>query len=172
MVRALLGPEVAHVGCAPEQDVLADGDVSRDQRHLRDESKGTRPLPSRQLRRVLAEQSHDALVRDQTGDGSQRRRLPRAVGTDERDPFSVVHVRSQPFDHVLPAERDRDSIERDRRHQYRLLVRRTTAKNGAPKNAVTTPIGSSAGDITVRAITSAKTRKPAPSTIDNGSSTR
>ena len=38
---------------------------------------------------------------------------------------------------------------------YPRLVRSTTAKNGAPKNAVTTPIGSSAGDITVRAITSA-----------------
>ena len=30
-------------------------------------------------------------------------------------------------------------------------VRRTSAKNGAPRNAVTTPIGSSAGEMIVRA---------------------
>jgi len=48
----------------------------------------------------------------------------------------------------------------------------TTAKNGAPKNAVTTPIGSSAGDSAVRAITSARTRKPAPKSTDSGNSNR
>ena len=39
-------------------------------------------------------------------------------------------------------------------------------------NAVTTPIGSSAGEMIVRATTSAKTRNAAPTAIDNGITTR
>ena len=44
----------------------------------------------------------------------------------------------------------------------RRLVLSTIAKNGAPQKAVTTPIGSSGGETTVRATTSARTRKPPP----------
>ena len=57
-------------------------------------------------------------------------------------------------------------------HVNPLLVRSRIAKNGAPKNAVTTPIGSSAGDISVRASTSASTRKPPPKSSDSGSTIR
>ena len=45
-------------------------------------------------------------------------------------------------------------------------------KNGAPKNAVTTPSGISAGASAVRATTSASTRKPAPQITESGSSAR
>ena len=46
------------------------------------------------------------------------------------------------------------------------------AKNGAPKNAVTTPIGISAGEAIVRANRSARIRNVAPNTIDRGRTTR
>src|SRR5437667_11884450 len=48
------------------------------------------------------------------------------------------------------------------------VVRRTSAKNGAPKNAVTMRRGISAGASAVRAITSARTRNPAPATTEGG----
>ena len=49
--------------------------------------------------------------------------------------------------------------------------RRIQTNAGAPTTAVTTPIGSSAGDSTVRASVSASTRKPPPSS-DSGSTLR
>jgi len=45
-------------------------------------------------------------------------------------------------------------------------------KNGAPKNAVITPIGTSAGAVSVRARRSAAIRKAAPAIIDNGTMRR
>ena len=71
-------------------------------------------------------------------------------------------------DDATTAELDADALEGERAHVKLLLVRSTTAKNGAPKNAVTTPIGTSAGAISVRARTSARTRKPAPTRIESG----
>jgi len=54
----------------------------------------------------------------------------------------------------------------------RRVVRRTRTKNGAPKNAVTTPIGISAGDMTVRASRSARARNAPPNSSDSGRITR
>src|SRR5205823_3539283 len=85
----------------------------------------------------------------------------------QRDPFSLLDTGHETIDDTVAAERDGEIVKSEGRHARLLLVRSTTAKNGAPKKAVTTPIGSSAGDITVRASTSAKTRKPAPTTTTN-----
>jgi hypothetical protein len=46
--------------------------------------------------------------------------------------------------------------------------RKTIRKNGAPKNAVTTPIGSSAGEITIRARRSVNARNAAPKSRESG----
>ena len=54
----------------------------------------------------------------------------------------------------------------------RLVTRSTATKNGAPTKAVTTPMGSSAGASTVRAIRSARTRKAAPPISESGSTIR
>ena len=48
----------------------------------------------------------------------------------------------------------------------------TNKKKGAPKNAVTTPIGSSAGDCRVRAKRSVRMRKDAPMKNDSGTTRR
>ena len=129
-----------------------------------------RELLTRRSGCVVLENVLTTVVGDQSRDRAQRGRLPRAVRADQRDPLAALDLVGQRVEDACAAERDGHAVERQRCHAVRLVVRSTTAKNGAPKNAVTTPIGSSAGDITVRAITSAKTRKPAPTITDSGSS--
>ena len=73
--------------------------------------------------------------------------------TENETPSTTLRLPSSTVTLLQPKRRHTEAI--------RLEVRRTTAKNGAPKNAVTTPIGSSPGESAVRAITSANTRKPA-----------
>ena len=97
--------------------------------------------------------------------------LPAPFGPISADPFALPHRRRRDVvDDSVAAERTDRCVQRKRGHAVLRLVRRTTAKNGAPKKAVTTPIGSSAGDITVRAITSARTRNPAPIMSESGRS--
>ncbi len=48
------------------------------------------------------------------------------------------------------------------------VVRRMKTKNGAPRNAVTTPSGSSAGEMRVRATMSTRTRNAPPASSDIG----
>ena len=74
-------------------------------------------------------------------------------------------------DDARPRRLDRDAGDADHGPTVR-VVRSTSAKNGAPTNAVTTPIGSSAGASAVRATTSASTRNAAPTAIDSGTITR
>src|SRR5208283_2064150 len=112
--------------------------------------------------------------------------LAGAVGSDEREPLALLHTRVDAVERPRCAKLHRQPAHLDdrgcRRGQVRVgcrltrdahtptqgLRRRTIAKNGAPKNAVTTPSGSSAGDSTVRATTSASTRKAAPASSDSG----
>ena len=54
----------------------------------------------------------------------------------------------------------------------RPLRRRIATKNGAPMNAVITPIGISAGDTTVRASRSTRIRNDAPNSTESGSTDR
>src|SRR5205085_10306875 len=106
-------------------------------------------------------------------DRPQERRLAGAIRPDQRHPLPRSDRRRDAVEHPTAPEVDRQSAKGQRRglcnrllqsaHGPTMrLVRRTIAKNGAPKKAVTTPIGNSAGDIAVRAITAAKTRNPAP----------
>ena len=52
------------------------------------------------------------------------------------------------------------------------VMRRPREERDAPASAVITPIGTSAGDCTVRAAMSASTRNAAPPIIDTGSTIR
>ena len=62
-------------------------------------------------------------------------------------PFGPIRVQRDVVDDLGTAVRHRDVVERDTAHQVTtpLLRRRTRAKNGAPKKAVTTPMGTSKG---------------------------
>ena len=120
-----------------------------------------------------AVQRDGALVRHQPGHGSEQRRLSSAVRPDQADPLSARDVEVHVAHDEAPAKGDAEAARRDRGHERPpRIVRRTSTKNGPPKNAVTTPIGSSAGESAVLAMTSASTRNPAPTTNESGSRPR
>src|SRR5205085_801711 len=100
---------------------------------------------------------------DEADDRAQGRRLPRAVRTDQRQPLARRDLERHAVECACRAELDRDVAQLDHR-----VLRRTRAKNGAPKKAVITPIGSSCGESTVRASTSVRARKPAPAKSESG----
>src|SRR5262249_8202577 len=137
-------------------------------RRLGDEREPPRDLAPTERRDRLPVDEDVALERHEPCDRPQQRALAGAVRSDQAHPFVVRELEVDVRDDALPAERDRHRAERDRAHVKLRLVRRMIAKNGAPKNAVTTPIGSSAGDMTLRAITSARMRKPAPPSSESG----
>ncbi len=104
---------------------------------------------------------------------------------DHRTPV-VAHRHGVELDHrrnAVTADRVRRAVPSigqpddgpEPRHQDPVpmpaLARRDTStarKNGAPRHAVTTPIGTSVGDRIVRAMRSAPIRKAAPPTIETG----
>ena len=157
-------------GVRPSRTYSADRQLGRRLRLLRDEGHEPRELAPREPAGVAAAEHDLAVVRDEPGERAQRRRLPGPVRADQRDPAALLGLERQAGDRLHAAEADADVAQLD--HRIVLAVRRTTAKNGAPKNAVTTPIGSSAGESTVRASTSASTRKPAPTTSESGTTAR
>src|SRR5207237_6226497 len=112
----------------------------------------------RQRGRRHAVEVDTAGKRNERRDRPQQRALAGAVRADHRQPAALLQPERDAVEDGDAVERHRQALDRKRAHcTTLLLVRRTTAKNGAPKNAVTTPIGSSAGAITVRASTSVKT---------------
>src|SRR5439155_20558713 len=117
--------------------------------------------------------NHAALTTYQTGDPTQDRRLARPVGPDQRQPLAGRDGQIQLPDPRPPLVTDRTRGEDDRAHSGAPRVDlMTTMKNGAPRNAVITPIGSSAGATIVRAAVSARTRNAAPKSTDRGITTR
>src|SRR4029450_484660 len=105
----------------------------------------------------------------------------RPIGSDDAYPPSLGDVHAD-VGHDRPlAELDREGAYFEGGHHAGSLVelhaalrfRRSTAmKNGAPMNAVMTPIGISAGATTVRARLSTKIRNDAPNSADRGSTGR
>ena len=155
---------------APEEHVLADGQLRRRLRVLRDERDHPCELAPPECANLAAVDQRVAGERQQPAERAEHTRLPGAVRADQHHPLLGGDVERE-IAHCLGAvETDAEIAELD--HLIDLAVRRTTAKNGAPKNAVTTPIGNSPGDTTVRARTSASTRNPAPTTSDSGTTAR
>ena len=108
--------------------------------------------------------------RRQAGDRSQQRALPGAVRPDDAQPLARLDLEStrRSIAHA-PTDADAEADAPHRRaHGEVRDERKTMRKNGAPKNAVTTPIGSSAGEITIRARRSANARKAAPKSSESG----
>ena len=170
IARALLR-ERPEVWRPAEEHVLRDGHPRRRRRLLRYDGDETRELGARELLDRTPAERDLARERDEPRDRAQERRLPGAVRTDEPEPLPVRDDGSDPVDDGLAAELDGDAAQLDHAAPPR-VVRSTSAKNGAPKNAVTTPSGISAGASAVRATTSASTRNPAPTTTDSGISAR
>ena len=131
-----------------------------------------RASPGATADRLVVADADLALVGHQPGDGPQQGGLARPVGPirPSRDLGHTARRR--------PVSTGRPSRATDTARSSTLVMRpawplrRTRAKNGAPKKAVITPMGSSAGAMTVRATRSARIRKAAPPTRLSGTSSR
>ena len=154
-----------------EEHVLRDRHPGRSRRLLRDDGDEARELRAWEVVDRAAGESDLARERDEPRDGAKERRLAGAVRADEPEPLAVRDDGVDAVHDRLAAELDRHRAQVDHAAPPR-VVRRTSAKNGAPKNAVTTPSGISAGASAVRAMTSASTRKPAPTTTESGINAR
>ena len=192
-----LDGEVADVRCPPEQAVVEHRHVRRQLRGLRHVGDGAGTLAPTHGRGRLPPDAHLTLVLDQAHQRPQQRGLPGAVRPDEAHPLSPPDRRRHRVDGGAAVEAHRHRVELhhgavagnagaasapafrqaddrpETRHQDSMPrpARRdtsTTRKNGAPMQAVTTPMGTSAGDCAVRAIRSAPTRNAAPPTIATG----
>jgi hypothetical protein len=163
--------EVTEVGGAAEQHVLADRHVRREHRFLR--HVGDQPGPAGDRPQFGAVQQHVPAVADQPGGGAQQGGLAGAVRSDQAEPAAGPDRAGDPVQDRRPVQRDSQVTHRQRAHVRTDLVdRRIQMNTGEPISAVTTPIGSSAGDRMVRASVSASTRKPAPPIRDSGSTCR
>ena len=167
--------EVADVRRPAEQHVLDAGHVVGDQRLLRHVGDELRP-PAARARRQRARRRRATSPRalDEADDGPQQRRLAGAVGADEPEPLAGARPWS-----LNGASGDGAAVGRRRRSRSSseliatpCRARSTTRKNGAPRNAVTTPIGVSAGSVSTRPGMSARIRNAAPSSTDSGSTRR
>src|SRR5690606_7561727 len=121
---------------------------------------------------------------DQPGDRLEQGGLAGAVRADDREPAAgrggepdvgehrpAAETHAQAA-HLHPGRPGEDRWCGRAHTPSRLVARRTAMKNGAPTNAVTTPIGSSAGASASRATRSARTRKAAPPSSESGSTVR
>jgi hypothetical protein len=109
---------------------------------------------------------------DEAGDRAQDGRLARPVGTDHRRPRAGFGLQRQVVHDFLVLVRRGHGGGGDLHHAVRAPRRNTIKKNGAPKNAVITPMGISAGATSVRPARSARIRNAAPNKIDSGTTTR
>src|SRR5436190_20571178 len=169
-IVASLPPEVREMGEAPEHHVLRARHAEGKDRLLRNPADGTGPRAPILLRD--RPESHRPAMRNDAGGGSQQRGLPGAVRPDDAEPRCGLDLDRDVVQHDALAEHDLELADLECHAAPSRPVRITTMKNGAPIRAVITPIGSSAGAITVRATVSARIRNAAPSTNDNGSTTR
>src|SRR5262245_57939921 len=161
------------MGRSAEQDVLADAHLRGQVRLLRDVRDAAREFAPRQGPGADPVDQDGARAVGEAGDRPEQRALARTVRPDHRQPLAVVERRRDRLEDPRAVDRHADVLHGQRGHWITLrLVRTTIAKKGAPKNAVTTPIGSSAGAITVRASTSVKTRKPPPTSSETGRTIR
>src|SRR5881296_1728543 len=165
--------EVTDVRAAAEEDVLGHRHPGWNLRLLGKHRHPPRELPRAEGRGVLVADADLTLERNQAGDRAQDAGFARAVGPDEGHPLPRCDREVEFGDHGHALVRDREPGQTYLAHNAAARVERSTAmKKGAPRNAVMTPIGSSAGATTVRAAVSARTRKAAPKRSESGMTTR
>ena len=184
-------------GVLPSKRVVEDRHVGGQLGRLGHVRQRASPLAAGHGDRGLAADAHLAAVVDQAGHHAQQGRLPGPVRPDEADPLPPPDRRRDRVDGGPPPEAHRHRAQLDHGaalgrtdaaaspafgqtddpgHQESPAptprpARRetsTTRKKGAPMQAVTTPIGTSAGAWTVRATRSVPIRKAAPPTMATG----
>src|SRR5690606_45291 len=132
-----------------------------------------RGFPGRQRPPVPSANQHLPAQPGQPEHRFHQRGLARAVRPDHGQPLTGGHGQRDPVEYQPVPVPGADVAQFDDRahHSFSALRRSTMMKNGAPANAVTTPMGSSPG-MAVRAIWSATIRNEAPPSTDNGTITR
>jgi hypothetical protein len=175
--RRPVGParaaQVAKVRGAAEQHVIRHRHVGRQHRFLRHVGDQPGPVASAQRSGAGPVETHLAAMRHQPGDGAEQGCLARAVRPDQGEPAAGPDRTGHPVQHRRPVQVHRQVSYRDRAHvRTDRVLRKIQTNAGEPTSAVTTPIGSSAGDRTVLASVSASTRNPAPVSSDSGSTSR
>ena len=160
-IRGTLACERPEVRRPSHQHVLGDGEPRRRLGRLRDDREEPRALAPIERRGVPAEKRHAPVVRQQAGDRAEKRRLAGAVRPDQGDPLAALdrgrRRRRRPRGRRAPPSRPSSPIAVTP-GLHGCAGR--SAKNGAPKSAVITPIGTSAGASAVRATTSARIEEP------------
>ena len=154
--------EVADERIATEHHVLRHGHVVGHHRRLRHVGHQLCPALRRAEAQRGAVDAHFARVLHESRDGAQQRTLSCTVRADEAQPLPRLHRVGERHERIAFAVAHADVDEVDRRHRDACLVRRRSRKNGAPRNAVTTPIGVSDGFWRSRPGMSARTRNVAP----------
>ena len=171
LVVTALRAEVADVRRPAEQHVLEPGHVVGDDRRLRDVGDELGPPTARAQRQRRAVDDDVTGALGDADDRPQQRGLAGAVGPDEAEPLAGVHDVAERCQRPSLAVVDGEVAQLERAHE-RPLVRSTRIRNGAPRNAVTTPIGVSAGFSITRPGMSATMRNVAPNSNDSGSTRR
>jgi hypothetical protein len=174
-VRGTRSGQQRPVRGAAEEDVVAGGHRLRQDRQLRCVRGLAGALAPRHAAGRHAVDPHHPVVGVQAEHAAQQGRLAGAVGPDDRQPPAGFHGEPDAVEHAGAAVRGREPDDLDPgagrgrcRHRRLAPTHSRPAKNGAPMNAVTTPMGSSAGARTTRATRSHSTRKAPPISSDAG----
>ena len=164
--------EVPYIWITTEQHVVVNIHVVRNERRLRNVCN-VLCTPARRCRRNFSLIDGDRpCVWNEPCSCTQHRRLASAVRTNETQPFTRMQQVVKALHCFNTVVRHTHITKTERGHFEVFLVRRRNKKNGAPKNAVTTPIGVSAGLASTRLGISANTRNAAPSNTLSGSTFR
>ena len=168
-----LGAQVADVRGPAQQHVVQGGHVRGQLRELGDVRDETgQGAPAHPGGRLPADGYRPLMPHESRG-GAKERRLAGPVAANDAQPLPVRDLLADLSQRLRGAVPDADPVEADHASSCRAFLEwRMNRKNGAPARAVITPIGTSSGDCTVRARTSARTRNAAPPIIDTGSTIR
>ena len=168
-----LGAQVADVRGPAQQHVVHGGHVRGQFGQLGDVcDEPGQCTPAHPGGRLPADRDRPLMPHESRG-GTQESRLAGSVAADDAQPLAGRDLLADLSQRLRAAVPDADPLEGDHASSCRALLEwRMKRKKGAPARAVITPIGTSSGDCTVRARTSARTRNAAPPIIDTGSTIR
>ena len=160
------------VRVASKQHVIAHEHVGWNDWRLRNIGNVACSPTRRSCRDFVLIDSDRAAIGHQPSCGTQHRRLAGTVGANEAKPLARIQDVIEVDNSIDAVVTDTKIAKAKRAHCDVCRVRRSRRKNGAPKNAVTTPIGVSAGLASTRLGMSAATRNAAPNKTLNGNTLR
>jgi hypothetical protein len=158
----------------PHGHDISNREVKPDRTCLFNHRQTARDFARPEAGNILPTELDASLIRPQTsGDEPKQRALSGSIRPDQSDGLTRLNAQADiaqyPVSYLVG---ERDTLDVDAHYSLAPLALSRYKKNGAPKNAVITPTGSSAGAKAVRAIRSDHTRKHPPAIAEAGSSRR